>query len=303
MKKYLLQIALFFAIVAVVDFAAGKLFRYVQSNRAGGRTGAEWYACRESNEDIIIMGSSRASHHYVPQILSDSLGMSCFNAGQDGNGIILQYGRWKMISERYHPRIIIYDINPSFDLVKNDNMTYIDRLKPFCDDIRVNNYVVELFPIEKLKLFSQTYRYNYKFLEIISDCKKKKSDETRGYIPLFGQIREEVVNKPIDVTANSFDLDEIKIFCLEKLAKECQAVDTKLVFVVSPFYKGGGFNEDTFIEVKKIAEKYGSEFVYLNVGDKTTCVEWYKDSAHLNDTGACEFTKELCCILSRNMIN
>ena len=66
MKKFLLKIVLFFAIVAVVDVATGKLFRYVQSNMAGGRTGAEWYACRESSEDIIIMGSSRASHHYVP---------------------------------------------------------------------------------------------------------------------------------------------------------------------------------------------------------------------------------------------
>ena len=109
MKTYVLRILLFFGIVAVVDVAAGKVFHYLQANKAGGRTGAEYHACRESNEDIIILGSSRASHHYIPRIIEDGLGMTCFNAGQDGNGIILQYGRWKMISERYTPKMIIYD--------------------------------------------------------------------------------------------------------------------------------------------------------------------------------------------------
>ena len=110
MKKFILHILVFFAIVTAVDYVAGKVFRYIQI-KAGGRTGAEWYACKEMKEDIIIMGSSRAIHHYVPRIIADSLGMSCFNAGQDGNGIILQYGRWKMISERYTPKLIIYDVN------------------------------------------------------------------------------------------------------------------------------------------------------------------------------------------------
>ena len=138
MKKFILYTLLFFTVVAVVDFAAGKVFYYLQS-RAGGRTGAEWYACKESHEDIIIMGSSRASHHYVPQIFEDSLGLSCFNAGQDGNGIILQYGRWKMIRERYTPKMVIYDVTYNFDLGVNDNMTYIDRLKPFCKDRKVKS--------------------------------------------------------------------------------------------------------------------------------------------------------------------
>ena len=88
----LIYVAIFFAIVAVVDFSLGRTFHFLQA-RAGGITGAEYYVCEKVTEDIIIMGSSRASHHYVPEIISEELGMSCFNAGRDGNGIILQYGR------------------------------------------------------------------------------------------------------------------------------------------------------------------------------------------------------------------
>ena len=62
MKKFLIQIAIFFAIVAVVDVSLGQLFHYLQTTKAGGRTGNEYYACKKTNEDVIIMGSSRAMH-------------------------------------------------------------------------------------------------------------------------------------------------------------------------------------------------------------------------------------------------
>lgn len=293
MKKYLLQIAFFFAIVAVVDFAAGMLFRYVQANKAGGRTGAEWHACRESNEDIIIMGSSRASHHYVPQILTDSLGMSCFNAGQDGNGIILQYGRWKMISERYAPKVLIYDVTPSFDLQENDNMAYVDRLKPFCDDREVKNYVADIFPIEQWKLYSQMYRYNYKFLEMLSDCVKSKDDQLCGYIPLHGQIRKEVVEGTSNAKVKPIEFDETKLQYLECLAQECQARNTQLIFVVSPYFKGGSFSKETFSPISNLAAKYGLPFYYLNVSEFTDNPDLFKDSHHLNDEGAKAFTSEI----------
>lgn len=283
----------FFVIVAVVDVALGKAFHYLQANKAGGRTGAEYYACRESNEDIIIMGSSRASHHYVPQILSDSLGMSCFNAGQDGNGIILQYGRWKMISERYTPKIIIYDINPAFDLCVNDNMAYIDRLKPFCDDGVVTNYVASIFPMEKWKLFSQMYRYNYKFLEMTSDCMKHGEDKLKGYIPLFGKIRKEMVEASRPEKNPTIQVDETKIQYLELLAKECGEKGTKLIFVSSPAFRGGSNTLDAFAEVSKVAKKYQAPFYYYYDSDYSENPNYFKDSQHLNDEGAVSFTKEI----------
>ena len=53
MKKFLLNIAIFFTIVAVVDFSLGKAFHYLQA-RAGGRTGAEYYVCESKR---------RCDHH------------------------------------------------------------------------------------------------------------------------------------------------------------------------------------------------------------------------------------------------
>ena len=303
MKKFIINILIFFGIVAVVDMAAGKLFWFLQSTKAGGRTGAEYYACKESNEDVIIMGSSRASHHYVPQTISDSLGLSCFNAGQDGNGIIMQYGRWKMISERYSPKIIIYDVNPSFDLAHNDNMTYIDRLKPFCQNNQVESYVSMLFPLEHFKLYSRMYRYNYKFIEFIFDCSRVKNNGLQGYIPLEGYIREEIVRDSLLFKKGEISFDNIKIKYLDELANECKEHDVELLFVASPCFKGGKYNSMAFAPIQAIADKYDFTFVNYYDSEYSYIVDLFKDSNHLNDKGARAFTAIIVNNLNRQKMN
>lgn len=293
MKKFILHILLYFGIVALLDFGVGYVFHYLQAKIAEGRTGAEYYVCKEMKDDIVIMGSSRASHHYVPTIITDSLGLSCFNAGQDGNGIILQYGRWKMISERYTPKVIIYDVNPGFDIGLNDNMAYLDRLKPFCNDKYVEEYIYTLFHIERLKLFSHMYRYNYKFIEIVSDCVKKDVVNLRGYIPLKGEIRKEMIDAPRPIKSPAIDEDSVKIYYLEQFAKECQEKGTNLIFIASPAFRGGLYNEDTFEAVVNIANKYNFSFLYYYDSKYSEEPCLFKDSYHLNDNGAVLFTNEI----------
>lgn len=291
MKKFIINILIFFGIVVVVDLAAGKVFWYLQSTKAGGSTGAEYYACKESNKSVIIMGSSRAQHHYVPQIISDSLGITCFNAGQDGNGIILQYGRWTMMSERYSPKLIIYDITPNFDVALNDNMTYVDRLKPFCDDKRVKGYISDIFPWENIKLFSHMYRFNYKFLEIISDCAAGK-EMTNGYAPLDGLIRQEVVEQ--DVTDKThISVDPVKIHYLEKLIVEAKEKGTEVILVLSPSFRGVENDPIAIESIKKIAKQ--QDVLFLDYSSDMICEDssLFYDSVHLNEKGAILFTKRL----------
>ena len=300
MKKFIINILIFFGIVAAADLVVGYLFWYLQSQVAGGRTGAEYYVCKESNEDVIVMGSSRASHHYVPEIITNGLGLSCFNAGQDGNGIIMQYGRWKMISKRYKPKMIIYDVSLDFDLKEGDNMAYIDHLKPFCGDKEVMNFVAGLFPMERVKLMSLNYRYNYKFLEILSDCVRYGDNELKGYIPMRGFVRPEAAERAKETAtdSNEMKLDATKLECLERLACECKESGVELVFVVSPYFAGGGANEETFRIVSEIAQKHGALFYYFNDAEHCWQTDKFKDTAHLNDEGARELTSELVAKLA-----
>ena len=291
MKKFILHILLFFVLVAVVDLAAGCVFHYLQANKAKGGTESEYYICNELQEDVLIMGSSRAAHHYVAKMFADSLGMSCYNGGQDGNGIVMQYGRWKMISKHHLPKIIIYDIEPSFDLSGNDNTRYIDRLKPFADDKDVIGYIAGLFPMERLKLQSRMYRYNYKFLEIMSDC-VRPGDVNKGYKPNYGHIREEMIKdvqneEPIQLS----QIDSVKKDCLIKLITEAKGKGIKVVLVSSPYCKG--YRKVDMSPIAELAKEYDVLFWDYSDSEIQNNPDWFADRMHLNDEGAKVFTKDL----------
>lgn len=293
MKKFLINIAIFFAIVTVVDFSLGKVFRHIQST-AGGRTGAEYYVCEKANEDVIIMGSSRASHHYVPEIISEKLGMSCFNAGQDGNGIIMQYGRWKMLSERHLPKLLIYDIGMDFDIVSNDNMTYIDRLKPFCKHKNVTDYIASIFPLEKIKVLSPMYCFNFKFLEMVSDCIKKNDFMSEGgYFPLNGHIRREIVEMGSVNKPSKINFDRVKLHYLEQIIYEAKKDGVEVVICISPIWRGGYFTDEVVSEVNILAKKYGVSFFDYTKSEICENPDYFCDSSHLNKEGAIVFTKDL----------
>ena len=290
MKKFIINILIFFGIVAVVDVAAGKVFWYLQSTKAGGGTGSEYYVCKEGTEDILIMGSSRASHHYVAKQIADSLGMSCYNGGQDGNGIIMQYGRWKMLSQHHIPKVIIYDVEPAFDLAIDDNERYIDRLKPYSGDKEVKEYVAGLFPMERWKLTSQMYRYNYKFLEILSDC-IRPSDVNNGYKPLNKYIREELINAPKAAPAKAMAVDETKYSHLCRLVEDVQANGSTIIFVSSPYWQS--IATPDMSAIREIANKYGVTFLDYSGSNIYNNPDWFADSMHLNDTGAIVFTGDV----------
>ena len=294
MKKFILHILLFFCIVTVVDLAAGFAFKHLQSI-AGGGTGAEHYVCKEGNEDVLVMGSSRASHHYVSSILADSLGMTCYNGGQDGNGIVMQYGRWRMIEKRHVPKLIIYDIEPSFDLAVNDNSRYVDRLKPYSDDNDVKGFISGLFPMERLKMMSKMYCFNYKFLEIMSDC-IRPSDTNGGYKPNFKHIRQEVIDAEPRAKMYEFnEADEIKIQCLANLIEEAKEMDVKVVLVSSPYWRG--YPEIDLHLVKNLADKMNIPFIDYANSEIRNNPDWWADSMHLNSEGAQFFTSDLSKIL------
>ena len=81
MKKLLYSLISFGVLLFVVDRIGGwgldKLRNITHSQMYTKMNRIE----RGVTEDVVIFGTSRANHHYIPSILSDTLQMSVYNAG------------------------------------------------------------------------------------------------------------------------------------------------------------------------------------------------------------------------------
>jgi len=302
MKKFLLRIAIFFVILFVIDRIAGYTFSYMSEHSKGGYVRHHNYIIDGVHEDILIFGSSRAIHHYNPQIITDSLSLSCYNCGQDGNGILLYYGWWQIIKEHYKPKIIIYDITTSFDLhVDGDNHKYLGWLKEVYERANISEIFDSVDKTERFKMMSQMYRYNSKFHQIAADfVYPLYVVKANGFVPLQGEVDTMRIRKRNNNTpVKKVHLDPLKIEYLNKLIDETEGV--KLIFSVSPMWYG--IAPEQLSAIKNICQQRSIPFVdFSNDPKYVHNNEYFKDGSHLNARGADEFTRDLIKVLRKESI-
>lgn len=300
MKKFILKIFLFFSIVALIDVFSGKLFAYLAEHAKGGENWRNNYICNSVKDDILIFGSSRALHHYNPTIICDSLNLSCYNCGQEGNGIILNEALYQLILQRYRPKVLIYDIIPGFDLLaKEDNHKYLKWLKAYYDRTGIPEVFESVDKTEKYKMWSQMYRYNSNCYQILSDyLHPLKSVGINGFLPINGELDTMKIKKdPFEPTIPA--IDPLKISYIKKMIDE--SIGTKIIFVMSPWWN----NIDTlrFQAIRDICNEKNLPFIDFSNNPKYVHNNaYFKDGDHLNALGADEFTKDLILELRRQKI-
>ena len=98
---------------------------FIPINKIYFNTCTTIYSVLHSKEDIYIFGSSRANHHYNPNILSKNLGLSCYNAGSDGKNATYQLGLLKMLLKNHKPKVIIYEVGDFAHSFDNNSIIYL----------------------------------------------------------------------------------------------------------------------------------------------------------------------------------
>ena len=300
-QKILIGIVSFVVLLVVADWAVGTWSEKMYYNSKYGVFHRQIYCLQESEDDIMVLGNSRAAHHYVPQMFEDSLGMTCYNAGSDGMCIYYHYA---ILASRIHrgsiPKMVIYEASSS-DAEVSNGATFsldaaLDRLAPHYGEIPAIDslYLLNGWK-EKVKLLSKTYRYNSKLVQTIK-CNYIPWPEDRGYEALKGGLKV-IDGKAADVLESSSEIviEERKLEYVQKLIDLCRANDIKLVMCHSPYYDktaSGGIER-----IKGIA--YGNGIMFLDYGQAVQFQnpEYFKDASHLNDTGAHKYTEEVLKII------
>lgn len=289
MKKFLLCIALFFGCAAAADIAFGAACRYLNSHAKGGDTATHYTITMEQTEPLVVMGSSRASHHYVSEILEDSLGMGVYNCGVDGNGILFQYGRLMLILERYKPEVIIYDAISGFDISSPDFSRDLKWLRRWYGHASIDTLLSDISKTERLKLQSNLYRFNGDFVQMLSDNIRPMQDVAyHGYRPMHGVIDYE----PEAKTEIAAQWQPLKLKYFSKFIEACIDNSIRLIVVYSPWYRRQ--SSAAFTELSQLCGQYEIPVIdYYGEGTFNDSTQYFNDDSHLNHQGAQAFSKSL----------
>ncbi len=298
----LLYIAAAILLIILMDLCLGGASAWLYHRSKYGIFHRQQYILNESKEDIIILGSSRACHHNVPSIISDSLGMSCYNAGSEGMCIYYHYAMLASMIERGHcPKVVIYDVM-SLDTKEHPGPTFtldaaLDRLAPhYGEFLSIDSLFLYNGWKERLKLLSLSYRYNSKLVQSIK-CNFIPSPENNGYEKADGKLPDNV-----EFQYNDYDeceLDTLKIYYIHKLVQLGIDNKIKMFFVLSPYFAEKP--SKAYDVIKEIARKYGVEVIDCYNDPAMMKRELFRDVMHLNDEGAHIWSAYLAHILKEKL--
>ncbi len=296
MKKYIYRIVVFLAILIVVDIIWALAFDKIESRIEIGGTGRNNYICDIVSDDIIIFGSSRAENHYNAQMMMDSLGISCYNCGESGCGITLNYGRLLLLLERHTPKLIIYELTPDYDFLKGQNDIHkgLTLLKKYRNKDGINSLFQDFDKTEPYKLLCGLYRHNSSFLQnsITYFFHLSYSSGIRGFRPIDQQLDTMKIKKdylPYD-SKEGYDYDSMKLKYLKKFLAKTK--DIKTILVVSPMWYG---QDDAVLDsIKPLCNQ--EDIILLNYANSPKYNhnnQFFVNGTHLNAKGADEFTRDL----------
>lgn len=272
----------------LVGAVTGQMIRNVRDVGVNQTNTAQALFSREA--DALILGSSRANHSFDCRIIEDSLGMSCYNAGRDGQNMVYDAMVFFTYIEKHVPKLVILDIAGSmmddswFGNLKEMNC-YYGLAEPLDKIIDENSTWVE-----RMKLKSNLYKYNNTWQWLLNAKMAASKEELDGYRPMPVNNKSPFQVRFVD--AGKPKIDERCLGYLEKIRKTCQVHHILLVLTYTPtlvVQKSGGEEEwlKEYSEQKDVAfYAFGKDSSFYEHPD------FFYDPTHLNEKGATVFTKE-----------
>lgn len=238
--------------------------------------------------DVLILGPSTANHHFDCQILKDSLGMTCYNAGRDGQNVIYNAMVLDAFLTRCTPKMVVVEVGGStlsdawLDRL-NDFNCYYGVLKP------IDNILDSIAtPIDRIKRRSGIYRYNKTWEWLLNAKISEEVPDLDGYRPM--PVNQDAKFRSVKVEGQ-FVIDKTCKHYLDKIISDCKKRNIQLLITSSPslIVDYGNFLQ----EMEAYCQKHSVDFLSWN-GDTayTNHSELFYDRTHLNENGAKMFTRD-----------
>ena len=299
MKKLISKLCVLTGLFLLIDFSIGFGLEFLYHKQNSGNQYKTTMTVDSIRHEIVILGSSRAVHHYVPALIKEHFDLSCYNAGRDGNFFIYSFAMMKAITSRYNPKIIILDINSSeFTSENSRDNSYLSSLNPYYTYHEELRDVIEMKSnFERIKFYSKMYSYNSLIFNILNNLRNRTIDTLNGFIPL-GEIKVDTLNaRKIPLFHQDLrksKVDNNKLYLLKNFMEICKRKKIKLIIVESP--------KLTITELGNLSDSINNlisqfpEVINLNYSNSKYYLDrpfMLSDREHLNFYGANNFTNRL----------
>ncbi|MBT0809926.1 hypothetical protein KIH41_01375 [Litoribacter ruber] len=298
MKKLLIKIGIVCVAFVVLDLVVGSFLLNLLEKSPDGRYYKTRYSLEEAQEDIVILGSSRAEGNYSPAVMEESLGMEVWNAGRGGQGLPFWAAMNSGILARYTPDVVIINVENDFLKESVDDQSFeraAGILRPFYNRHNaVKNFVDMVSDKEKLLLKSNLYAFNSSFYYMLRPYLFEGIDgrvEDKGWKPLKGSLAGKDIPERVINEDDQEVLDPEAIMMFENLVSELQDKGSKVVLTLSPDYNKKVVTTPTLEYLKSVEGVYVLDF--SNDEYFTKNPEFYTDPIHLNKEGAMEYSRKL----------
>ncbi|MFN8250501.1 MAG: hypothetical protein U0V75_01370 [Ferruginibacter sp.] len=290
LKKLFINIFLVLVTVFILDNAVGRLLRHFYFTETSGLNYRTTYSLDSAKPQVLIIGSSRANHHYIPAVFEAILNKTVYNSGRDGNGTFYQLSLMKTVLKRYTPEIIIIEYSSVFTKGKEEYDQLSSLLPYYCSHPEIRPIVQLRSPYERVKMLSQVYPFNSQLFTIAVgnlELNKQRYKDYQGYVPLHNTWKH-----PLDSAADTKDipLDSLKVNAFKECLELAKAKGVKVLVVFSPIFQKYNYNQQVSV-CSKICSDH--QIPFWDYSKDTGFIKQpplFQDILHLNEKGAILFS-------------
>lgn len=291
--RFIVAVTITLVGVAAIDICTGKAMESLLPKvDISCETGCLYYSLNEVEVPVLIVGSSRAHHHYVPKIITDSLGLGTYNLGSNGCFFNHNCCVINSILDRYQPKMIIWELAPQY--LFEDIKDQVEILYPYyLTNAHIHSCIDSITrPIDRIPLYSNLYQYNSKPHRILIRAISGDAGDTglNGYMPRAPKQWQPEENEK--ETSMPQVLSAYKEQQLVSVLTRIKSSGVRIVMIDSPYYSRENQDDAATVRIKEICDSLEVPFIdntHLEgfYGNK----ELFTDNVHMNEIGAERYTK------------
>ena len=259
--------------------------------------------------DVVILGSSRAKHHYNTAIIDSVCNCSSFNLGAGGYPLNIALLKYQLYCEHNDaPRLIVLNMDYATmkilpDVCKQHESEQFFPLiydKVMRKELRELGYgILELnFPLYRMFGYQEIIKKG--LLEFLHVKHHVSSPSYKGYVPLEGEWDGTLLAKR---TARDAEVTQESWEKLDDFLAQRKAEGVEVLMVNSPQYVGAINIVTNYSQIDSVfhnmAHRYQFQYINYNmISEINQDTANFTLAAHLNPIAADSFTVLLCDTIS-----